>query len=176
MPTIELTIATPELSDQLNFLIRLEFINIYRKNKVRLYWLIGFTLFYLFVFLLPDTDRNIPLKGVFTILIGLIWLGTLIFITTIVFKYKSRIQWKKRKVSELFANNGKYKFSWDSERISYSTEKYDTSLKWDMFKYYTENKNTIYIFNGRNTYEALCYTETELGHDYYQNLKGIASR
>jgi hypothetical protein len=172
---LELTPATDQLADQLNFLVRMEFTNLYRYYSIRFYWMVGLTIISLFAFFLPDNNRNISLKGVLIIMIFIIWVAFFIFIIWLLFKYISRKRWAKKNLKELFLKKETFMFSFDSEHLHYSTNTNNTSIKWDAFKYFVEDKTSIYLLDEENPYKTLFYSCQELGLDNYNRLKEIAS-
>ncbi|GAO45355.1 hypothetical protein [Flavihumibacter petaseus] len=176
MEQIELTTATDDLADQLDFLIRLEFKNVYISKRNGLFFLLGLTLFAGFVYWLPDTPINIPLKGVLLTIIFLSWIAALTYVIWLFYKYSQRRSWRKKSIETAFSKKETFRFSFDEDRLHYSTEKYDTSLKWEVFKYYTEHKNSLFLCDEANPYQTLYYSKTELGHENYDRLREFAAK
>jgi len=65
--------------------------------------------------------------------------------------------------------------SFDNEKISFETNSYKTELKWDYYDNYALDKNSIFIFTHRNIYEALYYSQNEIGIDNFLMLKTVVT-
>jgi hypothetical protein len=172
---IQLTKATPEFSDQLSFLISLEFKAVYKKHIKTVYYFLSWTVFFVLLWTLTDGNDFVTLKAVLTVLTILIWSAAIIFILTVLFRYYKRISWRNNAVKDAFNNKIQFKFSFDGERIYYASNDQRWDLSWSYYKYWCEKEDSVYIFKESNIYEALYYSKFELGLDIYNQLKEIAS-
>ena len=165
----------PDYEAQLNYLIRREFYVTYHKIRKFPYYLIGITLFFFGIIIFTPSNSLITLKVISISMLSLAWVFTILFVIPILFKWYKRYKWKKDSLA--FAKRGgvSYKLSFDKEKISFETQTYKTEFSWDYYTYWTENKNSIYIFSKSNLYEALYYSELDLGAENYLELKKIAS-
>ena len=176
MEPIEINKATPELADQLTFLISQEFYITYNRYQYFPFYLFGFTIIVIALSIFTDSESLIALKGVSIMLTLLVWLITIIWLFTILIKRYNREVWKRKSIKHLYLKHVKYQLSFDSEKIYFTTDDFTSEIKWSYYKYYAIHKNSIFIFRESNVYEAIYYSQNELGTENYERLKTIVSK
>jgi hypothetical protein len=172
MEYFEMTKNKVDTSNQLDFLINLEFKNVFRKCRHYATWLIGLTFLYILILVFSDSEKYLPLKGVSTIMLTLGWICASTYLAIPFTKYLSRKKWKRSTISAYQAEKST-ELRFDNDSISYRTNKYNTELKWEYFNFFKEHKNSIFIFDNVSIYNALYFSENELGIDNYAKLKTI---
>ncbi len=175
METIQLIKHESDLSVQLDFLISLEFRNVFRKYRTNGIYLVVLTLFIVLLSIFSDDSNYLALKGVSVIMLTLIWIFALGHLVVLLTRYRNRIKWKQGQI-QAYSTQATTEFYFNDEVISYKSDKYDTALKWDYFTYFKEHKNSIFIFDNQNTYQALYFSDRELGIDNFQTFKNIISQ
>ncbi len=175
MQPIRINKNRPELKEQLDFLIKQEFRLVYRNYRNFPYYLIGWTFLTILLTLLPDTKFLITLKAVMIFLTGLLWICSLLFLLTIIFRKYKRIAWRDTMIQYCSQNDTEAFMSFDNEKISFVTNTYKTELNWDYYANYAFDKDSIFIIPSRNIYEALYYSQTEIGVDNFEALKTLAT-
>jgi hypothetical protein len=174
MKPLELPRATPDLNDQLSFLINREMYVRYSRYRRLIYMIAAFFLLFVESQFLSDTQTVVLAKvATTTILSMLIFFLAMTFFVFLVTRQK-RKHWKIRTIRKLSHVNNAIKFYFDEKRLLFKTESSMSELKWDYYKYWTEDKNSLFIFPEKNIYEAIYYSKAELGVDNYDNLKRIA--
>lgn len=68
-----------------------------------------------------------------------------------------------------------YKIWFDSEKIVFESNTYRSELAWDHYKFWMENRNSIFIFPKDSIFEAIYYSKADLGEENYQTLKAIVT-
>jgi len=139
------------------------------------YYILGWTVFIALLWLLADSNDFLSIKAVLTVLTAIIWSAVVFFVITLLVRYYKRISWRNNAVKEAVNKRIIFTFSFDAERIYYSAGEQRWDLSWSYYKYWCEDKDSIYIFKESNIYEALYYSKNELGLDIYNHLKEIAN-
>lgn len=109
------------------------------------------------------------------VFLALTWIIAILFTFPIFLKLLNRYKWKKKSIALAKNETIGYKLYFDQEIISFETPTYKTELSWDYYTYWIENKNSIYIFPKSNLYEALYYSESDLGIEIYLEFKSFAA-
>jgi hypothetical protein len=175
MTPIELNKATPELNRQLDFLIKQEFrISYFKYRHISLYLLV-ITILLVALLIFTDFTTLITLKAVSTVIISMLWTIAFIIGLTILFKKYKRNIWKRKTLKATFSNDIKFKFSFDDKELHFVTDSYKTDIKWNYYKYYAVDKDSIFIFNKANIYDAIYYSKNELGNKHFDDLKQICA-
>lgn len=175
MEFIEINTATPELKDQLSFLIKREFYVTYYKYKKLPYYLLGFTVLLVGLLLFTNQDDFIVPKVMLLIFIAIGWVVSMIFLFTILIKLYNRNIWMKKAIKEIFKNNTKFQLAFNDEGISFITDTWNSNTKWETYKYYAEYKNSIFIIPANDLYASSFHSKNDLGIDNYERLKAIVS-
>lgn len=152
----------------------MEFRPAYKQARIPFILLCGMTIAVLGLLTLTENDRLISYKAVFSVLTSLLWAVALLYFLTIFIRRFKRQRWRNKAVAATFCNDFSYYLFFDAEKISYSTSTYKTDLSWEYYKYWSEDKNSIYIFS-ESTYEGLYYSHRELGIENYERLKDIVA-
>jgi hypothetical protein len=164
----------PNLKQQLNFLIRQEFLITYGPHKKLALYLIGTTLIILVVALFSSTDNLIVFKGVSLVLIALAWLVAVAFSVTLLIKWIKRTHWRNKSIdSFLFADTKAY-IVFDDDKLTLITDTFKSDIKWEFYKYFREDKTSIYIFPEWNLYEAHYFSAGDIGEENFKQLKSLA--
>lgn len=173
MEPIELTRFTPNLDDQLSFLIKREMYVRYH-NYRKMVYVVGISLLLVIVLLfLPDTKSIIELKVISIVIFSMLLLFSAILLFGFLVTRQKRNNWKRKAVQGFSPESNLFKFCFDEEKLLFETGSYKSEIKWDYYKYWAENKDSLFIFPERSIYEAIYYSKTELGIDNYDNLKRI---
>lgn len=175
MEPIQLIKHENDLSAQLDFLISLEFRNVFRRCLTYGIYLIGITLLIVLLLVISDNSNYIAIKGVSLVMLPLIWIFTLGYLVVLLIRYQNRKKWKQGQI-QAYLVHATTELYFDDELISYKSDKYSTSLKWDLFTYFKEHRNSIFIFNNQNTYQGIYFSDRELGVENFQALKIIVSQ
>jgi hypothetical protein len=123
---------------------------------------------------LTETESVTYAKVATTSILSMLFLFlALMFFSFLVTKQK-RKHWKLRTIRKLSQVNNAIKFYFDDKRLLFKTESHTSEIKWEYYKYWVENKDSLFIFPEKNLYEAIYYSKSELGIDNYDNLKRIA--
>ena len=162
------------LKHQLNFLIKQEFIIIYSKYRNVPFYLMGVTITVLALIVFTDSDSLIPLKEFLTFILGLAWVLSLLFLTSIVVRLYKRIKWRNKSVGRIKDLAPKLFISFDEEKLSFTTDTYTWEVKWAYYKYYGEDKNSVFLFPEKNIYEATYFSNNEIGVENYHLLRELA--
>ena len=165
----------PDHEAQLTYLIKREFYVTYYRLRKYPYYLIAITIIILALLQFTPSDNLIILKSVSIVMLILVWFFTLIFLTTVLIKWYRRNQWKKECLKLTTQKDAIYSFYFDEEKLQFHHATYKTELNWDYYKYWSENKESIFIFPATNIYEAIYYSVSDLGIENYSLLKGIVS-
>ena len=177
MELIDLNRVTPDLNAQLAFLIKREFYVTYYKYRKLPYLLIGLVIIFIIALFLPDNDYTVGLKTVtITILLILVLFSILLGLNFLIKKQK-RDRWKQSVIQKFLQDDKDkpFKFGFNDDNLFFETETYKSEIKWDYYKYWTESDNSIFIFPSNNIYEAIYYSNSEIGQDNYDKLKQLAS-
>jgi len=174
MKPIELPRATADLNDQLSFLIDREmYVRYYRYRKL-VYMVAAFLFLFTESQFLTDTQTVVQAKVVTTAILSILVLFLVLkFFSFLVTKQKRKL-WKIRTIRKLSQVNNAIKFYFDDKRLLFKTDSHTSEIKWEYYKYWVENKDSLFIFPEKNLYEAIYYSKAELGMDNYDNLKRIA--
>ena len=176
METLEIKIRESiDYEAQLTFLIKRDFFVTFYKFKYISYYLNGVTLILLGIILFTPHDSLLSLKAVSILMLSFFWICYLVYSITIIYKWYNRNKWKRESITLAKKDESSYKFYFDNEKLSFETSTYKTELTWDYYTYWIENKNSIFLFTKSNIYEALYYSESDLGKTNYLELKNIAS-
>jgi amino acid transporter len=175
MEFIQLTQTTSELNNQLTFLIRREFYVKYNKYRKRFFIMAGLILLVLALLTFTEADSFITAKAVSSVIAAVMLLILLFFSVIVLVKWHKKNRWKRRYVKEAFVKTTIFQFAFDEEKLYFVSENYSMNFKWDYYKYYAINKNSIFIFTEKNIYEAVCFSQNEIGIDNYDRLNKIAS-
>jgi hypothetical protein len=164
----------PDYEAQLSYLIRREFYVSYNRFARPTFYLIGITviLFSLIQFASGTLGSVIV---VFIALISLVWIIAIWFGFTVLFKWIKRYKWKKDCIKAAENANTNFTFSFDKEKICFESSIYKTEISWDYYSYWTEHKKSIFLFEESNIYDALYYSERDLGYSNYAELKLIVA-
>jgi hypothetical protein len=136
----------PNLKQQLNFLIRQEFLITYGPHKKLALYLIGTTLIILVVALFSSTDNLIVFKGVSLVLIALAWLVAVAFSVTLLIKWIKRTHWRNKSIdSFLFADTKAY-IVFEDDKLTFITDTFKSDIKLKFYKYFGEDKTSIHFF------------------------------
>ena len=165
----------PDYEAQLTYLIKREFLITYNRYRKLPFYLIGASIFVLGIFLLTPSNNLITLKVMLFVFLPLTWIVAILFTFPIFLKLLNRYKWKKKLIALPKNETIGYKLYFDHEIISFKTPTYKTEFSWDYYTYWIENKNSIYIFPQSNLYEALYYSESDLGIEIYLEFKSIAA-
>jgi uncharacterized membrane protein len=163
-----------DLEQQFNFLIRQEFIITYGRYKRFPLYLIGATFVILAVAFFTSTDKFIMLKGVSLVSIAIAWLIVVIFSVAILIKWIRRTKWRNNSINSFLIADTKAYMSFDNDKISFITDTYQSDINWEFYKYFGEDKTSIYIFPERNLYEALYFSAGDIGEENFKLLKSMA--
>ncbi|MDH7460741.1 hypothetical protein QEG73_05605 [Chitinophagaceae bacterium 26-R-25] len=174
MKPLELPRATPDLNDQLSFLIDREMYVRYSRYRRLIYMVAAFLFLFIESQFLTDTQTVVQAKVATTAILSmLVVFLVLMFFSFLVTKQKRKL-WKIRTIRKLSQVNNAIKFYFDDKRLLFKTESHTSEIKWEYYKYWVENKDSLFIFPEKNLYEAIYYSKAELGMDNYDNLKRIA--
>jgi hypothetical protein len=163
-----------DLKQQFDFLIRQEFIITYGRYKSLPLYLIGATLVILVIALFTSTDSLIVFKGVSLFLIALAWLIAVVFSVILSMKWMKRTNWRDKSINTFLLADTKAYMIFDKDKLTFITDTYKSDINWEFYKYYGEDKISIYIFPERNLYEALYFSAGDIGEDNFKQLKAIA--
>ena len=172
---ITLTYYTPELKDQLKFLAKQEFKIVYQKYRILLNYLLFVTLSVIGLIMFSNADSFVSLKAGAIVLVAIFWLVSFLLLIPVLIKGLKRTNWIKKRLKKASQDNLEYQFAFDHQEIQFIADSFNTKLKWDYFKYYAINKDSIFLFPEHNIYEAIFYSKEELGSENYQRLNQIAS-
>jgi hypothetical protein len=123
---------------------------------------------------LTNSNNLVTLKVVLIFLTALAWLGALIMIVIIIIKRQKRIHWRDTTIKTFLDKDIKGHMTFDNEQITFITDTYKTELKWGYFKYYAEDKNSVFFLPEENLYGAIYFSTSEIGQDNLNDLKTIA--
>lgn len=174
MKPLELPRATADLNDQLSFLINREMYVRYYGYRRLMYMVAAFLFLFIESQFLTDTETvvtaKVATKAILSMLVAFLAVMFLVFLIT----KRKRQLWKIRTIRKLAQVNNAIKFYFDDKRLLFKTESHTSEIKWEYYKYWVENKDSLFIFPEKNIYEAIYYSKAELGIDNYDNLKRIA--
>ena len=68
-----------------------------------------------------------------------------------------------------------YWLSFDESKITFITDNYSSDIKWEYYKYYKENRNSIFLFT-ESIYDAVACARSEIGDENYESLKAIVTK
>ena len=174
MNQVNITISIPDLKNQLSFLIRKEFELSYSKYLKVLYCFLGITIGILALMFLTNPDSLVTLKVMSIVVLVPIWTLGFTLLLIILIELYERFSWR-RSVIKTKESSTPFLFSFDNEALSFVTEDFRSDIKWGYYKYYAENKNSIFMFPEKSLYEAIFYSKTELGQENYEALCSIAA-
>lgn len=174
MKPLELPRATSDLNDQLSFLIKREMYVRYARYR-RLIYIVAACLF-LFIEsqFLTETESVAFAKYVTVSMLSMLLFYLVVLFFIFLITKQKRNQWKIRTIRKLSHVNNAIKFYFDDKRLLFKTESHTSEIRWEYYKYWVENKDSLFIFPEKNLYEAIYYSKAELGVDNYDNLKRIA--
>jgi hypothetical protein len=174
MKPLEIPRATPELNDQLSFLIRREMYVKYYHYRKLIYMIAALLLLFIESLFLTETQTVVTLKAATTVMLSMLVVFLVVMFVVFLVNRRKRIHWKARAIRKLSQVNSAIKFYFDDKRLLFKTESHTSEIKWEYYKYWTENKDSLFIFPEKNIYEAIYYSKSELGVDNYDDLKRIA--
>lgn len=58
--------------------------------------------------------------------------------------------------------------------MTFVTDKYKSEIQWSYYKYYAENKSSVYLICGRSLYDAIYFSPDDIGLDNFERLKEMA--
>lgn len=64
---------------------------------------------------------------------------------------------------------GKHQFGFDSEKLVYVTNGSRSNVKWDRFKYYNQNGQSVYLFDGRKALSEIISAKV-IGEEMFQHF------
>lgn len=173
MESIQINIIKEDLKTQLTFLIRKEFkLTYYRYRKIP-YYLLAWTLIIIAISIFTSTETFVVFKAVSLTITALLWVVGLVFLAAILIKRIKRIKWRDNYIKDFDRNTKSFSIAFDEEKITFITETFKSDINWEYYKYYSEDKNSIYIFPERNVYDAIYFSKNELGANNYEILKNI---
>lgn len=174
MKPLELPRATADLNDQLSFLIDREmYVRYYRYRKL-MYMVVAFLLLFIESQFLTDTQTVVTAKVATTAILSMLVVFLVMMFFSFLVTRQKRKHWKIRTIRKLSQVNNAIKFYFDDKRLLFKTDSHTSEIKWEYYKYWAENKDSLFIFPEKNIYEAIYYSKAELGMDNYDNLKRIA--
>ena len=174
MQPIQINRNKGELKQQLNYLIRQEFIITYgRYKKVPLY-LTGVSLVILAISVLTSSEWLIVFKGVSLVVIALAWVITVLSLVMLLIKWIKRITWRDKSITSFLIEDIKAYLTFDNDKLTFITGTYKSDINWEYYKYYGEDNVSIYIFPERNVYEALYFSAGNIGEENFEKLKVTA--
>ena len=146
MDPIQLIKNKNEVNTQLDFLIHLEFRPIFQRYRTNGIYLVALTILIVLISIFSDDGNYLALKGVSIVMLALTWLFALGYLIAQLIKYQNRRKWKSGEIKR-YMNYEPVELYFDDELISYKTNKYNSSLNWGYFTYFTTHKNSIFIFH-----------------------------
>ena len=176
METITLNKTTPDLRNQLEFLIRHELFLTYNKFQRLPFYLVVITTFVIALVMMTDTDSYILLKVLSATICAFIWLAALVLLIVILIKRYNRNAWKNDAIKEYELNQSKIQFAYDQEKLYFFSEKCNSDIRLDYYKFYAIYKDSVFLIPERNLYESIFYSRTELGSEHFDLLTDIVSR
>jgi len=167
--------SNPEHEAQISFLIKREFYVSYYKLRKLPYYLIGSTIAVFVLLLSTSPDRFIVLKSMSIVSIFAGWAGALGLLVILMIKWWKKYLWKKKIVALARGTDKSSKFYFDEEKIVFEGATFKTEVAWNHYMYWTENRNSLFIFPPNNIYDALAFSISELGTVNFLKLKNYAS-
>ncbi|MDI3320596.1 hypothetical protein [Pinibacter soli] len=174
MKPLELPRVTPELNDQLSFLIRREMYVKYFRYRNLIYMIAALLLIFVELLFLRETQTVVNARVVTIGMLSMLLLFLVIMFFVFLVKKQKRDHWKTRTIRKLSQVNSAIKFYFDEKRLLFKTESHTSEIKWEYYKYWAENKDSLFIIPEKDIYEAIYYSKSELGIDNYDDLKRIA--
>jgi hypothetical protein len=174
MKPLELPRSTPDLNDQLSFLIKREMYVKYYRYRRLIYMIAALLLLFTELLFLTETKTVVNARVVTIVILSMLLLFLVVMFLSFLVNRRKRIHWKIRAIRKLSQVNSAIKFYFDDKRLLFKTESHTSEIEWAYYKYWTENKESIFIFPEKNIYEAIYYSKSELGLDNYDDLKRIA--
>lgn len=174
MEPILINRTATDLKQQIDFLIKREFIVTYYGYKRALIYFIGWTLAVLALSTLTDGNNLVTLKAVLICLTAIAWLVGLIILVTIIIKRQKRIKWRDTTIKSFLAKEIKGHMTFDEEKLNFITDTYKTEIKWDYYKFYAEHRSSIFFIPEESLYAALYFSPADIGQDNFERLKNIA--
>lgn len=175
MELITITIAASQLNKQLAFLIKNEFQISYGQYRKTPLYLLSITFIAIAFFLITDTNNYVTLKVMMILIISLLWLVVITFLLTILIKLYKRLEWKKKTIADYSTSNYVFQFGFDNEKIIVITDSYKTDLKWEYFKYYALDNDSIFLIPEKSIYESMYFSRNDLEKEQFDQLQNIAA-
>jgi hypothetical protein len=163
------------LNEQYRFLIHREFYIRYNWYKKAVFYLLAWIVLLIGFSFLTDPETLVTFKVVLLFTTALAFVIAVIFALTIIAKWLKRQSLNKARIKDIVENKLNYWLAFDETQISFSTETYGSNIKWEYYKYYKENKDSLYIFPA-SSYDAIACSKTEIGERNYDLLKDIVIR
>ena len=163
------------LNEQYRFLIHREFYIRYNWYKKAVFYLLAWIVLLIGFSFLIDPETLVTFKVVLLFTTALAFVIAVIFSLTIIAKWLKRQSLNKARIKDIVENKLNYWLAFDETQISFSTETYSSNIKWEYYKYYKENKDSLYIFQ-TSSYDAIACSKTEIGERNYDLLKEIVIR
>jgi hypothetical protein len=173
MEPIALQRTQEDLDRQLSFIIRLSDKNSWAYHRKGVFFLLGITAVFLCIFNFTPPNSLIVFKGVFSILMTLVWLVALLYAIWL-FTKRYLVNRKIRAIYRASLEEEKQQYlTFDEEKITTTTVDYQSSLNWSYYDAYLEKDTCIFLFHQGATYQVTSYSATEVGAENLERLKQI---
>jgi hypothetical protein len=173
MEQILIEITKEDLDEEFSFIKKISDKGNWQKRKKYIFVLTGATIVIFLVFLFTASYSFIVFKAVFSCLLFLAWLTTLLLAILFFLKRSKDFSKLRNAYDKVLEKPQQQYVIFDEDKITISATDFKTELNWSYYGcYFLEDGAQLYLFV-RNSYSITYYSSKKIGAENFNTLKQI---